>query len=548
MKPRFKRLGGKVKERTFIAWDIETYVDPSPKKGEFMFGGVYDGRQYIYFKDRERLKSFLTRSCFGGVTFVAHNAEYDINRTFLDDPHLERFYMGSRLIYARYPVANGYRTLDSGKRVSQRKYIYFWDTWNLASVSLERIGELFNYKKLKIEFQNRITQKYIGYNERDCKITYKFAVRYQEIVNGFGGNMKSTIAGCAMDIFRRNYLAEDFEFWKPPKDILMNFRSAYYGGRTEVFNMNEFNNVYYYDINSSYPAAMHSKPLPVLDTWQNGVNLDKEGCSYVEVKVKDTQYPVLPFRGEKVLFPVGTWRGWYYNNELRYAVENGDVLRPIRGYHFHKSYPVFNEYVVALYSARRATPDKVENWVYKYLMNSLYGRFAMRSRLDLFTGKKVKRIFSDSPSSNVIWSGYITAYGRIALHKLIVKSDSIYCDTDSTMTLKKLKGTSKKLGGFSLEKEWYSFRAFAPKHYQYQEKKGDKKKQKLKGVPDRAIKLAENHYRFERPMKYKGFLKNKQGHKLSDWISVDKRLSMVYDKRIINKDGTTRPHTIVEEM
>lgn len=533
MKNRFKRLGGRIWIRQFIAFDIETYVS-GPKKGMFLFGGCYDGKDYIYFTDRDKMKRFLCSSAFIGKVFVAHNAQYDVNRIFLDDPKIMRFMSGPKMVFAKNQFPNGY----TKKGESRYNYIHYWDSFNYTARSLADVGELIGYEKKNIKFGNKITPEYIEYNRRDCEIVYHFMTGFQRTLNRLGGNLRSTIAACAMDLFRREYMPEEAEFWEIPPGIIYDFRDAYYGGRVEVFDLNHFNRVFYYDINSSYAHAMMGE-FPLLDSWVTKPNLDYEGCTYAEVEVPDMYYPPLPFRSHKVLFPIGKWHGFYYNNELRHAQICGAKVRPIRGYHYKKTYPIFQPFIEAMQKEKKASNDKFEYSIFKTLMNALYGRFAMHGGLEMFQGANREEIEMSKTSINVIWSGIIAARGRMNLHDLIIKSGAIYCDTDSSMT-ETVQATSNIMGDISLKKEFIKFKANNPKDYEFQEK--GKRKRKIKGIPDHAYQVSENHFQYEIPVKFKTARRRKIP--FYKWIFVDKYISSAYNKRVIERNGNTRPFII----
>lgn len=533
MKNRFKRLGGRIWIRQFIAFDIETYIS-GPDKGRFLFGGCYDGEDYIYFTDRLKMKRFLCSSAFIGKIFVAHNTQYDINRIFLDDPDIMRFMSGPKMIFAKNQFPNGYT-----KKGKQRfNYIHYWDSFNYTARSLADMGDLIGMPKAKNYIGNKITTEQIEANRRDCEIVWHWMTGFQETLNRLGGNLRSTIAACAMDLFRREYMAEEAEFWEIPQGIIYDFRDAYYGGRVEVFDLNQFNQVFYYDINSSYGYAM-TEEFPRLDTWVTKPNLDYEGCTYAEVNVPDMYYPPLPFRSHKVLFPTGKWHGFYYNNELRHAQACGAVVRPIRGYHYKKTYPVFRQFIETMQKEKEKSNDKFEYSIFKMIMNSLYGRFAMKGGLEMFQGDNREVIEMSKTSINVIWSGIIAARGRINLHDLIIKSGAIYCDTDSSMT-ETVQSTSKAMGGISLKKHFIKFRANNPKDYEFQEK--GKPKRVIKGIPDHAYEIDKNHFQYEVPVKFK--TARQQKIPLHKWIVIDKYVSTAYNKRIVEHDGNTRPFHI----
>ena len=129
-KARFKVLeAGKFQYHNIIAFDIETKTGENSEKGSFLFGGMFNGKQYIYFTDREKMREYMCRTGFAGVTFVAHNLEYDLNRIFLDDPDIIRYYLGSRFIFAKYPLKNGWNANQAGNEVKQSfNYINYYTT------------------------------------------------------------------------------------------------------------------------------------------------------------------------------------------------------------------------------------------------------------------------------------------------------------------------------------------------------------------------------------------------------------------------------------
>lgn len=91
--------------------------------------------------------------------------------------------------------------------------------------------------------------------------------------------------------------------------------------------------------------------------------------------------PFLPYKDQNsLLFPTGRFIGIYYSEELKYARELGYQITPIRGYMFEMRRSPFESFISYLYEsrqeARRAGDDAIA-YVYKILMNSLYGRFGI---------------------------------------------------------------------------------------------------------------------------------------------------------------------------
>jgi DNA polymerase type B, organellar and viral len=71
-----------------------------------------------------------------------------------------------------------------------------------------------------------------------------------------------------------------------------------------------------------------------------------------------------------------------FSEELKYAQSLGYTILPVSGYLFEKMDSPFHSYVNNLYECRlgaKKAGNKSMVFVYKMLMNSLYGRFGMNS-------------------------------------------------------------------------------------------------------------------------------------------------------------------------
>ncbi len=50
-----------------------------------------------------------------------------------------------------------------------------------------------------------------------------------------------------------------------------------------------------------------------------------------------------------LIMPLGKWEGWYFSEELKFAVQNGYKVKVIKGYNFNKEDNIFKEYVYGIY-------------------------------------------------------------------------------------------------------------------------------------------------------------------------------------------------------
>ncbi len=83
-------------------------------------------------------------------------------------------------------------------------------------------------------------------------------------------------------------------------------------------------------------------------------------------------------QGLRTISPTGTWRYWYYSEELKNVEKLGYTYTVLRGYLFDKE-EIFTQYVEYLYKIKSATLTKATPLYHipKLLLNSLFGKFGM---------------------------------------------------------------------------------------------------------------------------------------------------------------------------
>ena len=340
----------------------------------------------------------------------------------------------------------------------------------------------------------------------------------QQEIHNLGGALKSTLPATAMDLFRRRYL--DDEYWTPFVYRNEFARRAYYGGRCEPFALGWWDCVNVYDFHSHYPAQMLGNDFPNPNTTigprQPGKLawiMEKAGASDCTVDVPHSKYPVLPYRvGWQVFYPVGTFRGTWCHNELRYAIEQGVRIRQVHATLYSEdTVSPFDGYVRDLWEKRKVlkAQGSPRALIYKLLLNSLSGKFGQRLEgglRELETMEAYERgghrrgteflelrrmIYAKVliPTTRipdyiiVPWAAYITAYARIALHQAMLNAPGpiLYVDTDSIMCFSDLE-TGDDLGDLSLQAKGATVDLIAPKMYDLVFETGERSPV-AKGVP-----------------------------------------------------------------
>lgn len=404
------------------------------------------------------------------------------------------------------------------------------------------------------------------YSQREAKLTLEATRLLQSEVYSLGAELKSTIAATAMDLFRRRYLDE--EYWTPFYYRNEFARRAYYGGRCEPYALGWWDCVNVYDFHSHYPTQMVSRDYPNPNTTigprQPGRLcwiMEKDGASDCTVDVPHSRYPVLPYRvGYQTYFPVGVFRGTWCHNELRYAISQGARVKQVHATLYSEdSISPFSDYVSDLWSKRQEAKAQgsPRALVYKLLLNSLSGKFGQRADGALRELETMESYWRHKPVRGTevmvlrgtayakvplpikrlpeyliaIWSAYITAYGRIALHKqmLEVSGPVLYVDTDSIMCFADLP-TGHGLGEMGLQAHGAIVDLIAPKMYDLVLSTGERNPV-AKGIPVHA----QGSYCTYKEVEYMKALNWQEAARMrlspSAWAEVKKQMMLSRPKR-----------------
>jgi len=204
-----------------------------------------------------------------------------------------------------------------------------------------------------------------------------------------------TISGFSSRLYLEDYYQKD----KASLPLILNrtvwldVHKAYFGGRNEVLTPIVKDKIaYYYDVNSLYPYSMLN-PMSGLN-WEyiecistslelntNKIELNENlfGWFYCKVKTNNNYLGLLPYRTQEgnLIFPVGTWYGWYFSEELKFSQDNGYEIEIVKGYKTDISYGAFDQYVKDVYAVKANPKNKVERNIAKLILNSGIGRYGM---------------------------------------------------------------------------------------------------------------------------------------------------------------------------
>jgi len=431
--------------KRIIAYDLEWV----PLKLELRLVGVKDLRCYRSYPTVDAFISGELHSGSTGAFFAAHaGGLYD------------SIFLLKALRQGRYHVA----IIPSGSsailmRVTKGRYHWsFIDSYAILKSPLAKIGLAIGKPKIDCDFDAPMPEL-IRYNERDCDIVLTALYQLQEELSELGGELRLTVASIAMGLFRSRYMGAEIYRSRMVNESAM---FAYHAARVEIYRHELDEPAHYYDINSSFPNSMlHPQPgslLAVSNNIPGTIDLDTPILAHAIVSVPSSYIGPLPFRveGMRVFFPTGTWEGWFTQADLISLFDcGGHIVKAIQCMMFHRNLDL-GYYVRDMHARKQSSPpDSFKRLLYKYLLNSLYGKF---------TEREEKTSFIVNPSKEELGSGIelvspgvysrdeerdishrwvpiganITAISRNALHSRLVQASNggklFYTDTDSVLT------------------------------------------------------------------------------------------------------------------
>jgi len=295
---------------------------------------------------------------------------------------------------------------------------HFLDSFKLLPMRLDKAAKTFGLEG-KVQHDLNLHEDdptWAEYLKADCIQLYHVLTKTHDLVeNILGGEVGLTTPATSMKLYRRRFLGRGDCPNRIPRHIHFPecankpigqrsnpdgstctgcghewIRQAYYGGRTEMFRAHG-KKLRYYDINSSYVAAMRES-MPAGDrtiafgrvSWE----MHKGNVGFAECTVhipEGCEVPPLPWRAPsgKLIFPVGTFSGVWDTEELKLLEDpsvNGHIVDVRRVVWFRRKH-LFVDMVDTLWALRdktRADYDEGLSALAKLMGNSLYGKFGMR--------------------------------------------------------------------------------------------------------------------------------------------------------------------------
>lgn len=331
--------------------------------------GFDTGNRYLDFWGDNCVKDFfdfLATETAEGIEYIiyAHNGGKFDFFFFLDylDAGQTPLIMGGRLVKIYFA---GQEFRDSFAIIPQA----------LGSYKKEEI----DYNTFKTDLREKHRVAILEYLRSDCLYTRELICGFHDM---FGD--KLTIASASLPM-----LNSFTGFEKIGGDAFDDrFRRFYYGGRNQCFETGILmpkhgNKFFVYDRNSMYPAVMRDVLHPISNRPELQRTIDKDtdfAC------IEAINEGALPMRADNGGLDFTVKRGTFYAtiHEINAGLETGTlkILRVLHAWKFDKK-ATFTEFVETFYNMRldaKAKGDKVRDILYKFCLNSGYGKFALNPR------------------------------------------------------------------------------------------------------------------------------------------------------------------------
>ena len=379
------------RRRRFVTYDFEWV----PGTYELRIASIYDGDtgEFRYYRSVEDfLDGELNKENRAKWFFAHFGGRADlllILEVLSKDPNItcDCAMSGSSAIIATIRKHTNSEMCRAGNHSNCRKWTFVDSFW-LFRASLSQIGKAVGMEKGgppvdEWDDDEKVKEWYAtvpfpelrDYNEQDCRILWHAIDQFQDLLLQLGSQLQKTIASTAMQLFKMRYLSRDIAI-VPRVNVMA--QDAYAASRVEVYR-GKTGPGYGFDINSSFPYSMTFDCPGNVEMIHKGKLPSKEQpwLARCRVRVPEMYLPPLPYRHKQRLFyPWGEWEGTFTDVDIEYLYEKGGELLKVHESVLFEPRDDLRAYAEDIYTRRKNCTTVFEKILYKYLLNSLYGKFS----------------------------------------------------------------------------------------------------------------------------------------------------------------------------
>ena len=442
---------------TIIGFDTETCEGP-PITVQFYSEHLPKINACIFVNEgnvMDKALRHLAKHCRGGEYVVyGHNLKFDL---------LSLFYtVHEKLIMKRGEFEFTHRDWNvfgvygqptfcimDNQRTKTR--VTFVDTFSWFSTTLAKVAKLICPELPKLAHPKNLGTKqftikdthFVKYAMRDAEVAFYAGLQIDLMHQEFELRQAVTVADMASKIFKQHYILDAAPIWNTGPDFAEGLMLSYHGGKNNVVPGAApawHSPVDAWDLSSAYPHAMTELPaFSQAKLFRHAVMFSKyartfpvHGVYCVTGAAAPCSWPVVfdddfkPIRGpfENV---------WMTGYELNEARRIGEIkLSRVWG-HFYDtdSDPVtdtaFARYVRDFYKLKQNATDPIYRFMYKVLLNALYGKFIQSRECETSSGAIV---WKHGPLHHPFAASLITGHTRGVMHRLEHETCAVHTATD----------------------------------------------------------------------------------------------------------------------
>ncbi|HET9247721.1 MAG TPA: hypothetical protein VFO15_18095 [Xanthobacteraceae bacterium] len=391
---------------------------------------------------------------------------------------------------------------------SRGRTLVMVDSLSWVALALERVGELCEIPKLPLPPWDDTDEAWLARCRRDVEI---LADMWRRLLLWLDtddlGNFKPTGAGQAWAAYRHRFMTHHL-FVHEDDDAREAERESAYTGRCEAWNHGKLGGGPFteWDYTNAYATIGAECDVPVKlggEVWRATLadveRIAKRSAVLVHATVT-TDTPTLPTRTEHgIVWPVGTFTGTWWDNELSVALDAGAHVTVERVWRYRRApaLKAFCEWVLNAVDPQNTDTDPVVRVVLKHWGRALIGRTAAQwSRWERWGHSPVSDVVlgkvydasagtryemlqlghqlirsterGENPDAMVSVMAWVMAEARARLWRTMQSAglDSVvYVDTDSLFVTpagnERLRAL--RLPGLRVKSEWQSVEILGPR-------------------------------------------------------------------------------------
>lgn len=424
-------------------------------------------KEHFIVKDESDLLLFMKFQ--NHMNFLAYNADYDAQALLKWLPKKELTY-----------IMNGLEVHYKGITFLyyRRKFLRFNDNWLFDVYQFYQAGSLDNAAqkylgKSKVKVATKIFTEKTIYQKNTIKYCITDATLCYELFMKMYKTLPKELLNTkpiSTAYYSAKYFRKELTDNRVDRHTNIVGRQAYHGGLFIINTRGHFKNLYNYDIVSAYPYEICKlKGMKKFGIVRHAGYIPDAayGFYHIRVDIKDKFIGPLIYKTKGLcLNPVGKYEGVVTKQEYEKVLQYGPEI--ICAYHIFPSNDTPFKARMEEVFYRKCNDDNRIVW--KYLANSLYGKYAAKVRaytdktmafdekiLDTIEkdGRSYYKI-EDIEKSNFVYASVITANTRLRMYDNIYKYKEkiIAVQTDSLVSSVPLdlEVNPTKLGAWKLER------------------------------------------------------------------------------------------------